>query len=114
MAVAFSAADADADGRITMDEFETLFGAASSYDREMLRSVFEKVDRNQARASVSFRACHRGSGEVLGLRHKPKRGRKPCSKRLPKDGAVSMLELAEVYGKASHRWCHDSSPQKPV
>lgn len=73
MAVAFSAADADADGRITMDEFETLFGAASSYDREMLRSVFEKVDRNQAR-QVSFRACHRGSGEVLGAASEGWRG----------------------------------------
>ena len=55
MATAFAAADGDADGRITAEEFETLFGAATSYDRQMLRSVFEKVDRNQARGAGGSR-----------------------------------------------------------
>lgn len=62
MATAFAKGDANAYGRISMEEFERLFGAQTDFDREMLRNVFESVDQNQ-------------------------------------DGAVSIVELAEVYGK---------------
>ncbi|CAJ1331294.1 unnamed protein product [Effrenium voratum] len=47
MANAFSHADADSDGRISMEEFEHLFGANTDFDRRMLQSVFDSVDKNQ-------------------------------------------------------------------
>lgn len=47
MACAFASADADNDGRISMEEFEHLFGAQTDFDRQMLRQTFAKVDRNQ-------------------------------------------------------------------
>ena len=47
MATAFGNADANADGRISMEEFERLFGANTDFDREMLRNVFDSVDRNK-------------------------------------------------------------------
>jgi len=62
IAAAFSAADADASGSISAEEFIHMFGAESLDEQQMLRDVYASVDKNN-------------------------------------DGMVSVVELAEVYGK---------------
>ncbi|CAE7247328.1 CML14 [Symbiodinium natans] len=47
IAAAFSAADADANGSISMEEFEHLFGANTASDQQMLQSAFDAVDKNK-------------------------------------------------------------------
>ncbi|CAE7256084.1 unnamed protein product [Symbiodinium pilosum] len=47
IATAFSAADADANGSISMEEFEHLFGANTASDQQMLQNAFDSVDKNK-------------------------------------------------------------------
>mmetsp|Transcript_62567 Transcript_62567/g.117039 ORF Transcript_62567/g.117039 Transcript_62567/m.117039 type:complete len:330 (+) Transcript_62567:44-1033(+) len=47
MATAFSSADADANGSISMEEFSQLFGANTETDQQMLQNAFDAVDKNK-------------------------------------------------------------------
>lgn len=48
----------------SLQEFERLFGASTDFDREMLRSIFDAVDRNQEMALP----WQLGGAPVMGAR----------------------------------------------